>query len=162
MSFRLKTIIGIALIEGSLLLFLVWSGVDYLMQSNQDELAIRAQTTSESFANLTRDAVLSTDLARLESVARRAMYSSDMVYVRFMDAENILVEAGDKQALARPFTQDSRLDEASDGVFDVGRRHNGGGRRLRPGGTRSVRGTCHRSYQCRPPAPVQYCRDRIP
>jgi PAS domain S-box-containing protein len=120
MSFRLKTIIGIALIEGSLLLFLVWSGVDYLMQSNQDELAIRAQTTSESFANLTRDAVLSTDLARLESVARRAMQSSDMVYVRFRDAENVLVEAGDEQALARPFTQDSRLDDASDGVFDVG------------------------------------------
>ena len=120
MSFRLKTIIGIALIEGSLLLFLVWSGVNYLMQSNQDELAIRARTTSESFANLTRDAVLSTDLARLESVARRAMYSSDMVYVRFMDAENVLMEAGDKQALARPFMQDSRLHDASDGVFDVG------------------------------------------
>lgn len=120
MSFRLKTIIGIALIEGSLLLFLVWSGVGYLMQSTQDELAIRAQVTSESFANLTRDAVLSTDLARLESVAQRAMDSSDIVYVRFMDVENVLMEAGDKQALARPFMQDSRLDEASDGVFDVG------------------------------------------
>jgi PAS domain S-box-containing protein len=120
MSFRLKTIIGIALIEGSLLLFLVWSGVNYLMQSTQDELAIRAQTTSEAFANLTRDAVLSTDLARLESVAQRAMDSSDIVYVRFIDAENVLMEAGDEQALARPFVQDSRLDHASDGVFDVG------------------------------------------
>ncbi len=70
MSFRLKTIIGVALIEGCLLLILVWSSVNYLSESNEKELTLRAQSSAESIANLTRDAVLATDLARLDSVTR--------------------------------------------------------------------------------------------
>ncbi len=120
MSFRLKTIIGVALIEGILLLILVLSSVHYLTQSSEEELALRAQVSAESMANLTRDAVLATDLARLDSVAKRSLASPDIVYVRIMDSEGTLTVAGSPQILARPFTADSRLDAVEDGVFDVG------------------------------------------
>ncbi|MDH5514468.1 MAG: PAS domain S-box protein [Gammaproteobacteria bacterium] len=120
MSFRLKTIIGIALIEGSLLLFLVLSGIKYLTESSEEELALRARVTAESMANLTRDAVLATDLARLDSVVTQTLASPGIVYVRIMDSERVLAEAGKPQILERAFVADSRLDAIEDGVFDVG------------------------------------------
>ena len=120
MSFRLKTIIGVALIEGCLLLILVWSGVNYLRESNENELALRARVTVESIANLTRDAVLSTDLARLDSVVARTLESPEIVYLRIMDSEQVLSQMGDAEALGRPFAPDANIEGASDGVFDVG------------------------------------------
>ena len=119
MSFRLKTIIGVALIEGSLLLFLVWSGVDYLKQSNEKELTLRAKLSAESLATLTRDAVLASDLARIDSVAQRTLESPEIVYVRISDSERVLSQSGSAEALRRPFVQDSQLADAQDGVFDV-------------------------------------------
>jgi two-component system sensor histidine kinase/response regulator len=121
-SFRLKTILGIALIEGSLLFFIVWSSVGYLKVSSDTELALRAQVSAEAIANLTRDAVLATDLARLDGVTKRTLRSAEVVYVRIIDTatEQALSQAGSADALARPFAQDRHLDDAHDGVFDVG------------------------------------------
>jgi signal transduction histidine kinase/CheY-like chemotaxis protein/HPt (histidine-containing phosphotransfer) domain-containing protein len=121
-SFRLKTILGIALIEGCLLFFIVWSSVDYLKGSNDTELALRAQVSAEAIANLTRDAVLATDLARLDSVTQRTLRSAEIVYVRIIDTETeqVLSQAGGANVLARPFVQDNHLDDTHDGVFDVG------------------------------------------
>ena len=120
MSFRLKTIIGIALIEGILLLILVVSGITYLTESSEKELALRARSTAEAMANLTRDAVLSTDLASLDSVARRTLESPDIVYIRIMDSERVLAEAGSPEVLGREFVADTRLEDINDGVFDTG------------------------------------------
>ena len=66
MSFRFKTVLGIALIETLALILLVWSSVDYLRSSNQDAFAKRAEATTRLFAAMTKDAVLATDLASLE------------------------------------------------------------------------------------------------
>lgn len=119
LSFRLKTIIGIAIIEGSLLLFLVWSSIDYLQHSNEEELRTRAQTTAAILANLSRDSILSLDLAQLESFASQALDSPDAVYVRIKDADRILTQVGDKRFLDKPFKEDEQLDLITDGVFDV-------------------------------------------
>lgn len=70
MSFRLKTILGIACIETVLLLMLLLSSLAYLRESNQDELRQRTTTATTLFATATRDAVLSTDLARLEELVQ--------------------------------------------------------------------------------------------
>jgi hypothetical protein len=67
MSFRLKTILGVALIEAVLLSILVWSGLRYIESTNEREFVQRAQATVNSFAVTTKDAVLATDLASLES-----------------------------------------------------------------------------------------------
>ena len=58
MSFRLKTILGIALIEAVLLAVLIVSGLRWLQESNQAQLLQRAETSVHLFAALTKDAVL--------------------------------------------------------------------------------------------------------
>ena len=69
MSFRLKTIIGVAFIEAVLLLFLVWTGISYLRTSSEAELLKRATSTLTLLSQATRDSVLSTDIATLEDIA---------------------------------------------------------------------------------------------
>lgn len=120
MSFRAKTIVGIALIEAVVLLILVWSSINYLARASEAEMAIRAQSVSETFANLIRDAVLATDLALLESVADQALQSPELAYVRFTDGERILAQAGVEEQLMKPFHVDARLGEIRDGIFDYG------------------------------------------
>ncbi|MGD8911007.1 MAG: hybrid sensor histidine kinase/response regulator, partial [Chromatiales bacterium] len=101
MCFRLKTILGIALIEGAILLLLVWSSLSYLTHSNQEELTKRAETTTRLFAAMAKNPVLSSDLATLDEVVSEMMRSPGVVYVRVMDSDRVLTEAGNQRALSR-------------------------------------------------------------
>ena len=76
-SFRLKTILGIAAIEALLLAILIGSGLDYLHDSNERQLVDRAVTTAALFATTAKDAVISNDLASLESFVEGAMTYPD-------------------------------------------------------------------------------------
>ena len=60
MSFRLKTILGIASIQAVLLVLLIWISIGYLRSSNENELMKRAQTVVHLFGTTTKDAVLAT------------------------------------------------------------------------------------------------------
>ncbi len=119
MSFRLKTILGVALIEGALLLLLVWSSLQYVTASSGNELVLRASTIAESMGQLSADAILASDLARLDSVARQALESPDMVYVRFRRGNLTLAEAGPEDVLRRPFQSDADFSSVDDGILDV-------------------------------------------
>ncbi|WP_054774704.1 PAS domain S-box protein [Methylogaea oryzae] len=119
MSFRLKTILGIACIETVLLLMLLLSSLAYLRESNQDELRQRTTTATTLFATATRDAVLSTDLARLEELVQDFLKNPGVLYVRVADSDRVLVQGGDDAALARPFVADGDFDRVDDGVFDA-------------------------------------------
>jgi len=119
LSFRLKTILGIALIESVLLLILVISGLTFLSDSNEDQLLQRAQTTSRLFANATKDGVLSTDLATLESFVEEIMSNPDIVYVRIRNNSMVLAEGGKKNTLDLAHTPDQNLADVTDGIFDV-------------------------------------------
>lgn len=119
MGFRLKTILGIAFIEALLLLALVVISLAYLRESNQDELQHRAELAATLFATATNDAVLSTDVARLEQLAADFLKNPGVVYVRVSDSERLLVQAGDAVLLQRPFAADTYLDGVRDGVYDT-------------------------------------------
>ncbi|MGB0750725.1 MAG: hybrid sensor histidine kinase/response regulator, partial [Gammaproteobacteria bacterium] len=67
LSFRTKTILGIAVIESLMLIALVWSGYQQLRESTNEQIAQRAQTTVALFATLAKDPILAMDLASLES-----------------------------------------------------------------------------------------------
>ena len=95
MSFRAKTIIGIALIQSVLLLVLVFSGLNYLSESNSLQLQQRASSTVGLFSAATSDAVLATDIATLESIATEMMAIPDVVYVRISGGGFVLAESGD-------------------------------------------------------------------
>ena len=120
MSFRLKTILGIALIEGVLLLILIIISMQLLKSSNVEELHKRTYTTAQLFATTAKDAVLSTDLASLESFVREVMTHPGIVYARVSGHQGaVLAQAGDASLLARAQKPDTHYDQVNDGVFDV-------------------------------------------
>lgn len=120
MTFRAKTILGIALIEAILLAILVFSGLRWLRESNEEQLVERAATSAHLFATTAKDAVLATDLASLQSFVDEALTSPGVVYVRVRDADDVvLAEGGQAAALARDFVADVEPSHARDGVFDA-------------------------------------------
>ncbi len=120
MSLRWKTILGIALIEGLLLLLLVYTALGYMRSTSYDSLLKRAQTTASLFATTTKDAVLSYDLASLETFTYELMTNPDMEYARVVGADgNVFAASGDAVLLAQPFVPDQSPELIDDGVFDV-------------------------------------------
>lgn len=119
MSFRLKTVIGIASIQLLLLLLLTWHGLNILQSSNEEELLKRAYSNAKLFATTTQNAVLASDLASLEALLDQVMTNPDVVYARVIGGRMTLAERGDPRVLAKPFRADQRFDHVDDGVFDV-------------------------------------------
>lgn len=119
MSLRLKTILGIAIIEILLLMILIISGLNMLKESNEKQLIQHANTTVRLFANATKDAILSTDLATLESFVTETLKNKDIKYVRIKNDRHILAEGGEEKYLIRPHQQDYELANVTDGIFDV-------------------------------------------
>ncbi len=94
MSFRLKTILGVAIIEIVLLVILVSMSLRYLSLSNQEQLQFRANSTAELVARSTQDALLSYDLATLESLVQHLMKNPEMVYITIDDNHSTLAIGG--------------------------------------------------------------------
>ncbi|OOZ38190.1 hypothetical protein BOW53_16310 [Solemya pervernicosa gill symbiont] len=82
MSFRLKTILGIAFIEALLLSLLLFVLLDKLHTTNEQALIERARETTSLFSVAVKDAVLTTDLATIASFATDVMDNSGPLYVR--------------------------------------------------------------------------------
>tara|TARA_R110001583_G_scaffold69129_7_gene196224 strand:- start:2870 stop:4528 length:1659 start_codon:yes stop_codon:yes gene_type:complete len=119
LSLRNKTIISIALIEASLLIVLIFTTVNFMRDTLNADLAKRSSTIATLFASTTKNAVLTYDLASLETYCIELMKNPDIAYVRLVNSENqILAEAGDKNLLTRPFIQDEKVDMVTDGIFD--------------------------------------------
>jgi PAS domain S-box-containing protein len=119
MRFRTKTILGVALIEMVLLAVLVGSALSLLRDSNETELTRRVQLGGKLLAVAAKDAVISQDLATLDSLVTEAMASGQIDYVRILDAGGVVLsERGDAQLLSRAFLPDTRIDQVADSVFD--------------------------------------------
>lgn len=95
MTFRLKTVLGIALIEGVLLMLLVYTSVDYLKSSNQAEIEKRARSVVTLFAAAAKDAVISTDVSTLQELSSELLDNSQVLYVEIYDRSDLLVRAGE-------------------------------------------------------------------
>ena len=120
MRFRTKTILGVAVIEVTLLAVLVGSALTVLRDSNESELTRRVQLGSKLLAVAAKDAVISQDLATLDSLVIESMASGQIEFVRIVDATGfVLSQQGDAKVLSRPFHTDGSLDQVSDGIFDA-------------------------------------------
>ncbi len=119
MSFRLKTILGIVLIQAMLLLILNWYGFHTLKSSNEQELIKLAQTTTAQFASTTHNAVLASDLAALESFVDETLSNPGIIYVRVLARGLVLAQGGKPAALSKTFVADERFEDVNDGVFDA-------------------------------------------
>lgn len=99
MSFRLKTILGIGLIESILLIVLIFSSMNFLSQSNESHLKLHAETTSILFSRAVKNAIISTDLATLESFTEDILTLPDILYARISNNDLILAEGGDTELI---------------------------------------------------------------
>lgn len=119
MRFRTKTILGVAAIEMVLLAVLVGSVLSILRESNQSELVRRVQLGGELLAAAAKDAVISQDLATLDSLADEAMRTSQLDRIRILDSSGmVLTQRGEPASLGRPFQSESDGDQGGDGYFD--------------------------------------------
>nr|WP_136251234.1 ATP-binding protein [Ningiella ruwaisensis] len=119
LSLRSKTIIGTAAIEGALLLLLIVVATRFFSDTLNSTLQKRADTTATLFATMTKDAVLSYDLASLDAFLNEVLRNPDIEYARVLDADgNVFAEMGKQVLLSRDFQADSHLSEVSDGIFD--------------------------------------------
>lgn len=120
MSLRLKTIFGIAFIEAILLLLLVSMTLDYLKETNYEGIQKRANTTATLFATTTKDAVLSYDLASLESFVQEVLKNPDLVYARVLGPEDQLFAIGGLDTGHKgDFKPDHHVEQVDDGVYDT-------------------------------------------
>ncbi|MFM2590005.1 ATP-binding protein [Vibrio sp. TBV020] len=119
MTLRSKTVIGIALIEIVVLMILVFSAMRFLSDSNEKQLIQRANSSAIMFAHAAKDAVLSTDLATLDDLVNEFMTLEDVAYVRVLRDGKELACAGDKSLLERSMSNDTSLNDANDGIFDL-------------------------------------------
>lgn len=119
MRFRTKTIVGVAAIELVLLAILIFNTLSILQDSSENELTRRVQLGGQLLAAAAKDAVISQDLATLDSVINEAMSLGQMSFVRIVDMQGrVLSEQGASDILARPFHADQKLVEVNDEVFD--------------------------------------------
>jgi signal transduction histidine kinase len=119
MRFRTKTILGVAVIEVALLAVLVGSALSVLRESNEDELTRRVQLGGRLLVAAAKDAVISQDLATLDSLVSEAMESGQIDFVRVLDARGVvLAERGDAALLSRPFHPNTAIASTPDGIYD--------------------------------------------
>ncbi|MES9858892.1 MAG: EAL domain-containing protein [Sedimenticola sp.] len=91
MSFRLKTILGIAFIEVILLSVLVASSLNVLRTSNEAGLQQKASDLAEVFAATTKDALISYDMANLEDFTEEVGRRQGLTFIQVFDAEGRLL-----------------------------------------------------------------------
>jgi signal transduction histidine kinase len=119
MSFRLKSVIGIAVIEIALLTILVFSGLHYVKTSNETQFQERAQTTARLLATMTTDAVVAFDLATLDALVEEAMMNRDIQYVRVRGRDGIVLSKGGDPEVLELLDNLTAPSTISDGRIDV-------------------------------------------
>ena len=95
MSFRIKTITGIAVIEGVFLAAILINSMTALAHSNEAALHQRAASDAALFATAAANALVSEDVASLASIVRQVGHNRDVVYASAADGRGqILSQAG--------------------------------------------------------------------
>lgn len=89
MSFRLKTILGVALIEVTLLVVLVVSSLNVLEKSHVEELERQADVTISLLINATRDALISHDLETIDRVGTDLLKSPAISSIKVRDSQGV-------------------------------------------------------------------------
>ena len=120
MSLRLKTILGVGLIEAILLVILISSVVNYMRGTSYTDMENYVATTTTLFSTATQDAVLSQDLATLDTLVEEILKNQGVIYARILDSENItLAEGGDKKFLVTRRKIDKHINDVTDSIYDA-------------------------------------------
>ncbi len=119
MSFRLKIVLGLVVIQILLMVILVWSSLNFLRISNEVELSNRASSTVSILASSLGAPVAAADLGALETTIGEVLAQPDILYISVSIDGGVLAAVGDPAILARPFAEDFLFEDVNDGVYDV-------------------------------------------
>lgn len=104
MSFKLKTVLGIALIEVVMLLILVISGVHYIKTTNEERFLEQGRISANLLANMTADAVIALDLATLDVLTENAVRNENVVFVKVHNIDgDVLSQSSDRRPVAEAY-----------------------------------------------------------
>lgn len=120
MSLRLKTIIGVGLIEATLLIILISTVLNYMRKTSENSLEDYITTTKTLFATSTKDAILSFDLATLESAIEEILKNDSIIYVRIIDNNNNTLASGNNGDYQEEvFKLDKSYLDIDDSTYDT-------------------------------------------
>lgn len=120
MSFRTKTILGIALIEAVLLAVLIVSTLGMLRSASEARIANLTTVTTALFAASLSDAMIAYDLATIDAVVGEVMSTGEVAYVRVFDHQGrLLTASADAPPETVAIEQDDAIKLDADTVFDT-------------------------------------------
>ncbi|MBU2955893.1 PAS domain S-box protein [Marinobacter sp. F3R08] len=117
MSFRWKTILGIALIEVIFLSLLVWQASTYLQNTGAQALHKRANDTVQMASSVLLDSLIAFDLASLNEQVNELGTLSGVSYVRVRGYGRLLAQTG--MPVSDSVSPDGSFDDVDDGIYDV-------------------------------------------
>ncbi|MEI7841769.1 MAG: ATP-binding protein [Gallionellaceae bacterium] len=119
MRFRTKTILGVAVIELALLAVLVGSALSNLRESSETELTQRVRLGAQLLAAASKDALISQDLATLDSLVSEAISTGQIDRIRIVDfSGRVLAEHGDGKVMSHHFHQVEQVSQVTNGYYD--------------------------------------------
>lgn len=117
MSFRWKTILGIAAIELAFLLLLVWQAARFIQDLGEAEIEKRAANTVTLADTVLRDSLISYDLATLDERVKQLGLLDGLTYVR-LERNGQTLAVGGIYPSSEPSIERS-ISEVSDGSYDI-------------------------------------------
>ncbi len=119
MSFRLKIVLGVALIQIFLVVILSWRHLSFLADTSEVDLNTRANHSAAILAAAIPERVLAGDKYGLREIMSEIVTLSGERYIRVTGPKGLRVEVGDVEARTRPFKEDFLYEEVDDETFDV-------------------------------------------
>ena len=119
-TLRSKIAIGVTFIEAAFLLFLAVMVTSLVKDILHDSLTTKAQISSQLFASMTTDAIVTYDVASLDSFVNVILQQPDIAYARVLGPNNkVLAQAGSAAILAETRHFDTSINKVSDDIFDT-------------------------------------------
>ena len=119
-TLRSKIAIGVTFIEAAFLLFLAVMVTSLVKDILHDSLTTKAQISSQLFASMTTDAIMTYDVASLDSFVNVILQQPDIAYARVLGPNNkVLAQAGSAAILAETRHFDTSINKVNDDIFDT-------------------------------------------
>lgn len=120
LTFRLKTILGVGLIQSLLLTLLFVLVFPFLTESAEEEIERLTRMGGRTFAVLVTESLLSSDLARLTAATETLSEDEGVVFARVLGADGMEVAAsGDLAQARKPLPASTHLSDAMHGIYRV-------------------------------------------
>ena len=119
MTFRLKTIIGITIIQSMMLLILVFSSVKFLSDSSEQQLITRSSATLHMFTKAIKEPLSIGDEQTITTLMDDLIALGKICYVKVYGADGVLITKGGPKLHEIPNPDSPILHNASDGSYDI-------------------------------------------